>query len=269
MVADVAVAIIHGMGSQNPNFAEDTIEELEDNLTDMGHDPGRVAFQSIYWADILQPRQNQFVDDANAMGDIDFISLRRFVVGALGDASAYRRIGPQATSTYDQVNARVSGAVAALEQDVLDPRAPLIVLAHSLGAHIMSCYIWDLQRPGAAAGLSHFRAMKTHAGMITFGCNIPLFTFAYDPSSLRPIKFPGVRLRPAHKTLSQWINFYDPDDVLGYPLEPLNPAYQALVEDRSINAGSILTSWNPLSHGGYWTDDDFTEPTTEYIARFL
>ncbi|MCG8544500.1 MAG: hypothetical protein MJE12_09855 [Alphaproteobacteria bacterium] len=269
MAADVAVAIIHGMGAQESDFADDTIEELEDNLTDLGYDPDRVAFESVYWADILQPRQRQYVDDAIAAGDIDFVSFRRFVVGALGDASAYRRIGPQATSTYDQVNARVADTVTSLEQEVVHPRTPLIVLAHSLGAHIISCYIWDMQRPGAAAGLSHFRAMKTHAGMITFGCNIPLFTFAYDPADLKPIKFPGTQLRQAHKSLAKWINFYDRDDILGYPLEPLNAAYAALVEDRAINAGSILTSWNPLSHGGYWTDNDVTEPAAEYIARFL
>ena len=104
--------------------------------------------------------------------------------------------------------------------------------------------------------------------MITFGCNIPLFTFAYE--DVKPIKFPAEQLEDPARSKSQWLNFYDPDDLLGYPLKPINDAYDAVVKsDLPINAGSIFTSWNPLSHGGYWTDNDFTNPVSEFIADFL
>ena len=31
----------------------------------------------------------------------------------------------------------------------------------------------------------------------------------------------------------------------------------------------ILTSWNPLSHSEYWTDDNFTEPVAEFLKSFI
>ncbi len=32
-----------------------------------------------------------------------------------------------------------------------------------------------------------------------------------------------------------------------------------------MNVGTVITSWNPLSHNEYWTDDDFTGPTAELM----
>jgi len=51
--------------------------------------------------------------------------------------------------------------------------------------------------------------------------------------------------------------------VLGYPLKPIYGKF--VTEDIAIDAGSWLTSWNPISHIEYWTDDDFTKRVAELI----
>jgi hypothetical protein len=72
---------------------------------------------------------------------------------------------------------------------------------------------------------------------------------------------------PALVPLAGGDNYYDPDDVIGYALRPLNAAYaQAVARDAAINVGSLLTSWNPLSHMGHWTDDDVTTPIAAKLA---
>ena len=112
--------------------------------------------------------------------------------------------------------------------------------------------------------------MHTLAGMVTFGCNIPLFTFAY--TNVAPIVFPAAELPDPGdvRDKAKWLNYYDPDDVLGYPLKSINAAYDAVVdEDIPINVGGLFSSWNPLSHNKYWTDNDFTKPAAEFIATFL
>jgi hypothetical protein len=110
--------------------------------------------------------------------------------------------------------------------------------------------------------------MEWLAGLITFGANIPLFTFAYDP--VVPIRFPGNALPADVAELAEWLNYYDRDDVLGYPLRPTSPSYAAVVdEDIEINVGGFGVSATPLSHGAYWTDDDFTRAVAEYLAKFL
>ncbi|MGB5660030.1 MAG: hypothetical protein WBO54_11155 [Thermoanaerobaculia bacterium] len=68
----------------------------------------------------------------------------------------------------------------------------------------------------------------------------------------------------------KWLNFYDPGDILGYPLKPISEGYAEVVtRDIAINAGGVFSSWNPLSHNGYWTDNDFTQPVAHFISSFL
>jgi hypothetical protein len=99
---------------------------------------------------------------------------------------------------------------------------------------------------------------------VTFGSNIPLFTPALpDPKS---IKFPPPQLPANLKAVAKWLNFFDPSDVLGYPLKPLSQSYgESVSADLGIDAGGLFTSWNLYSHTEYWTDDDFTNRVAELI----
>ncbi len=263
---EIAVVIIHGMGSQERGFSRPLRDELIRRLKAQA---SKVKWGEIYWANILEPRQRAYLRKANADNKMDFMTLRRFMVTAFGDAAAYRKVPKRSkNTTYQQVHDRVGQEIARLEEPG-NPKMPLIVLAHSLGGHVMSNYIWDMQK-APTPGLSVFQQMKTVAGMITFGCNIPFFVFAYAPTDIKPIKFPGNALKPAHKGLARWNNYYDPDDVLGYPLKVINPAYRKVVDrDISINVGGVFSSWNPLSHNRYWTDNSFTKPVTKFLRTFL
>lgn len=79
-----------------------------------------------------------------------------------------------------------------------------------------------------------------------------------------------------------WINYFDYDDVLGWPLGPLGAAfdtnnngahgrsYADVATDIQVNAndgllGAFTSSWNPLSHTQYWSDD----AVLDAIARAL
>lgn len=271
MNKQVAIAVIHGMGSQTTDFAEPMIEEINDRIDGHSKDPDKIAWQTIYWADILKPRQDKYFRDAKRTGDLDYRKIREFVISAVGDAAAYRRVRGTSSDTYNTIHARVAENIKELyEVGLGSTPKPLIVIAHSLGGHIMSNYVWDRQHPASnpPGNLSPFERMQRLAGMITFGCNIPLFTFAYR--NIVPITFPAPRLTPAIKAKARWFNFYDPDDVLGYPLRPINAAYRNVVNrDIAINVGGLFSSWNPLSHGEYWTDNDFTKPVARFISTFL
>jgi hypothetical protein len=48
----------------------------------------------------------------------------------------------------------------------------------------------------------------------------------------------------------------------------MNDEYEKIVtEDREVNAGNILQSWNPLSHNGYWTDREVIEPISSSLVE--
>ncbi len=43
MSSDLAVVVIHGMGTPDRSFAQPMIDELKDRIDDRGKDPDRVA----------------------------------------------------------------------------------------------------------------------------------------------------------------------------------------------------------------------------------
>jgi hypothetical protein len=271
MAMKLAVLIVHGMGTDTaPGFADGLIDELQRRIGSAGKNAAEIAFAPVFWADITHSAQQQYLDAARKTAELDFISMRRFVVGALGDAAAYQRVDDPVDSVQGAIHERLREALYQLYVMQLGKSAvPLIVMAHSLGGHIVSNYIWDIQHHNVRLkGRSGFERFWTHAGMVTFGCNIPLFTFAHR--KVVPIAFPGPRLDPATAALARWHNYFDSDDVLGYPLKPLSAAYSKVVNaDIAINVGGLLSSWNPMSHSQYWTDNSFVKPVAEFLAGFL
>ena len=82
--------------------------------------------------------------------------------------------------------------------------------------------------------------------------------------------FPDGTTQDTIDRVCRWLNFYDPDDILGYPLKPLSPEYDDAVNaDLPINVGAVFSSWNPLSHNKYWTDNRFTKPVSKMIHELM
>ena len=269
MTALIGALIIHGMGSQDAGFSKPTSNAIDRELGKLGAPPDSVAWQEVWWAPVLRKPEETYLKAARAQVGLDWMALRTFVVNALGDAVGYQQPCTQSNSTYDAVHSRVRDCVHKLYVDGLGgtPK-PMVVLAHSLGGQVMSNYIWDRQKPGVPSLGSEFEDMRWLAGLITFGCNIPLFSFAYNPAT--PIAFPGDCVPDTLKPQARWYNFLETDDVLAYPLRAINPQYAAVVSaDVPINVGNILTRWNPLSHNAYWTDRNFVKPVAKFIHTLI
>jgi len=61
-------------------------------------------------------------------------------------------------------------------------------------------------------------------------------------------------------------SYFDPNDALDYPLEPLNLENTTRVSrDLPLNVSALYSNWDPASPAGYWTDDDFTKPATRRL----
>ena len=275
----LGVLVVHGMGVQSEQeFAREFIAEMQRRLATRGVTNADVEYGAGYWADLLNQREHDLLAQMRAGGPLAFRALRGFVVEALGDAVAYRRGTADGENFYYRLHARIRERLAALRARLGGVDAPLVVVAHSLGSVIMSDYAWDAQHPetGRAQGVDAFERLQTLAGLVTFGSNIPLFTLALP----RVIAIAPPRASPvlpdAVRALAQWHNYYDPDDVLGWPLKTLAPggplapdeyAYADAVDaDHAIEVGGALTGWNPLSHTGYWNDRAFLEPVAAQIA---
>jgi hypothetical protein len=281
MSGALGALVIHGIGTPKCGFASPMIDKIGGQL---GARASRVVWQPILWSTALNKEEDRFdavmktaADPSGEHIPLRWACVRKFIVHNLGDAIAYQR--EREPAAYVRINRIVSDKIGELKAKLNDPSAPIVILAHSLGGHIMSSYIWDRQARHKKGVADEYERLSTLAGMVTFGCNIPLFTLAL--SAAVPIDLPGPDVtKPALIAASRWLNFLDADDVLGWPLRPLYAkdasTFDAIqqrtlskLEDYEINAGNILESWNPASHDGYWTDRDFVTPAAAFLGTVL
>ena len=281
----IAVAIIHGVGhgvgEDDAEFAKPMMDELRDRfvalMPDEVDDPAaQLVLEPVYWAHLMQGAQNALWEKLEEHDQLDFVALRRFVIEFAGDAIAYQP-SPQGRELYDTVHAEMARSLRKLAGRAGD-RAPLCVIAHSLGSIIASNYVYDLQqlpqRDLVAAsvhdemGDTPLERGETFTGFYTMGGPLALWSLCY-PDLGKAIRVPSPQLAQHHPNVEgEWSNFYDKDDVIGYPIKNLNPSYEAAVTcDLPVNVGGLLGHWNPMSHNGYWTDNDVTKPIAGSLVR--
>jgi pimeloyl-ACP methyl ester carboxylesterase len=270
MKKKIGVLLIHGMGSVPDDYAHDAIQELRERVSGRGLNRDDIAWQSVYWAPILSDRESRLWVDLSAENDLNWAKLRKFFTNAFGSVSAYQSSLDRCDNIYDRIHSTVSESLKELRVKLGNEDKPLIVIAHSMGSAIMSNYIWDRQKGKEAErfGGSAFERMETLAGMVTLGSNIPLFTLACEP--VVSIEFPPATLSDKFRKGAKWLNLYDSDDALGWPLKPLSPSYaEAVTADLEVNVGNILTSWNPANHAAYWADESVMKPTAYLLSNVL
>lgn len=277
MPKELGVLTVHGMGTQKPDYADPMIEELHDRIfgDSVSIEDSDIAWEAGYWANDIQGDQDVLWRTLSKNPNMSYTNLRQFVISALGDAIGYQRVHASnsgRTNYYEKFHQSINASLKNLREKIGDEDKPLIVIAHSLGSVIMSNYIWDAQK-GKISG-TPFERMETLAGIITFGSTIPLFALAYNqrqnfrfPPDKIGSYFPDANTNRVRRAV-KWINFFDADDVLGYPIRHLGPSYK-MVQDKEINVGGLFTFWNPFCHTDYWTDNDFTEPVAKAIEKVL
>jgi hypothetical protein len=286
--ADVGVVIIHGMGDPRSTFALPLIEGLSRRL---GADANAVAFEACFWSDILQDGQDEIwrrLKDSRPPMRIDL--LRRWVVGTLGDPTGYLSgYERQGIPLMHRVHQRFADALARVEGRLANPAgAPVVVLAHSLGCVVVTNYLWNIERAAGEVGTASVSTMhagaravarkaigetpvqrlETLAGLVTFGCNIPLFLPPNPPYEC--VRFPRPALAGHLSVVARWLNVYDPYDILGYPLSGLwDETHGTTIEDVAMEVGMPGLSMTPLSHTFYWTDAGFQSLVVGELRRML
>jgi hypothetical protein len=276
-----ALLTVHGMGATPRDYAEKLFEAVAARL---GALTARVGFRSVYYQDILKPNQETVWARVNDSTRLHYADLRRFLLFGFGDAAGLENRKEIDGSVYELAQQAIALQLLGVARH--DPATSVVFLAQSLGCQVLSSYIYDAQK-ALGGGQVHagiwkdidawarralggplsdtekrFLAGATCTAFVTTGCNIPIFCAAHKQMDIKPIARPLPRF--------EWINLYDPDDALGWPLQPLSPGYAALVDDRPINAGQgavtwILKSWNPLSHTAYWSDAQVLEAVAQRL----
>jgi hypothetical protein len=284
-----ALITVHGMGETPRDYAAGVFDEVRTRLGPALR--ARAALYSVYYQDILQSNEQTVWDRIDRGSKVHYDQLRKFMLFGFADAAGLENRKEEPGSVYELAQGQIARALlAASAANPAKPAIPVVFLAHSLGCQVLSNYLYDAQKALggglAAAGIwrdidawsrpalgrvltdseKRFLGGATCTGLVTTGCNIPIFVAAHKEMFIKPIAPPTALFR--------WLNLYDPDDVLGWPLQPLSEGYRKLVEDRAINAGQgavgwMLKSWNPLSHNSYWQDKEVLEPLAAMLRRMV
>lgn len=276
MSTKIAVAFVHGIGKTEETFAVPMMDEVRRRFVRSGGRGEDLVFRPVYWSPVIQKAEDELWRRASSGRTLGYGALRQFMVSFAGDAIAYQP-APGERDVYDKVHGVMAQTLRALA-DEAGPQAPLCLVAHSLGTVIASNYIYDLQARGrknllGPAVLSAKRDTplengETLALLFTLGSPLALWSLRY-PDFGAPIRVPAPDLARHWPGLSgAWTNLFDKNDVIGFPLKPINAAYAAAVtEDRAVNVGNPLTTLTPLSHTAYWRDNDVTGPLADGLLR--
>src|SRR4051794_14414339 len=170
-----------------------------------------------------------------------FPTLRWLIVHYLGDAVAYHS-GTDGTGHYEQVQTVLARSLHELALKAGED-APLAVLGHSLGSVVSSDFLYDLQGvahgtplyPGARAALDDtpIERGETFGWYYTLGSPLALWAQRHPDFGV-PLTVPHPEFAEHHPDQrGEWVNVYDPDDVIASPLRPLSGAWAGAVrEDR-------------------------------------
>ncbi len=273
MTRKVAVAVIHGIGRQLENFAEKMVNAIDERCRETCGDD--IVIRSVWWAPVLQDKEDELWERMNSNARLDYDKTRRFLMDFGADAIAYQ-IAFGDRSTYDGVHSVFAATLKTLGEDA-GPDAPLCIISHSLGTIVASNFIYDLQATAAGKDLisSMVRANmgdtpldrgETLALLYTLGSPLALWSLRYNNFGV-PISIPSPNLSEHHSNVpTEWVNMYDRDDVIGWPLKTLNELYDAQVtEDKQVNVGNIVDSLTPASHVKYWQDKDVADPISQKL----
>lgn len=282
MAQRIAVAIVHGIGNQKPTFADETASLLRKEFVKQVHQLGVqvesevLAIEPVYWAPIVQKLEDSLWNQLG-VEELRWDLLRKFIISYLGDAIAYQITPTSSTengedkNVYAEIHDQFRRSLSDLALQT-NGSSPLCVIAHSLGTIITSNFFYDLQQ-GIARGSSWREKTPLENGetlthLFTIGSPIPLWSLKYKDFGI-PVQIPSPKLPTHYPNLEgEWLNFYDKDDLLGYPLKPLNDRYRLTVkEDIEVNSGGYLVRMTPLSHMYYWNNHQIITTIAKSLAK--
>ena len=262
MKKHIVILTIPGIGTHKTGYSEGFQEDLEKHARNTAFIGNYTVLETLPFActDIDENQKILFarLKAENKLGGI--LSMRKLVLEAFGDGVAFEHNACRRDSSYHRIHIYMKECIEYANSLLRKyDNAELVILSSSLGCHILSTYIWDVDKSGGIfeyTPITEDNNLRNLRYLATIGCNIPLFVSGLDENQVKSIDKRNERFT--------WDNYYDRDDVLGWPLQQLSDSYNALVNDHEINSGLYIGS-----HVKYWDDNDFTKPFTEKMVEIF
>ncbi len=267
MAKKIAIITIHGMGDTDTNYYKSFEKKLRRYVGKELWDE-EVHLESVYFQDLLQGHQEDFWEEIDDQYSLRWDFIRKFMLFSFSDAASIEHSLRNDLELYLGVHQKIATALDNSFIELGDEPKPVIVVAQSLGCEQITNYLWDAgvnkrffapPETGTPEQQS-FRRLNSCCKFVTTGCNIPIFRAGLSERKI--FKRPNDDF--------YWDNYFDADDVLGYPIKILSDDFNVdWISDNKVSVGGFLAGWNPASHLKYWTDKDVLKPIADEITRIL
>jgi hypothetical protein len=257
----IAVVIIHGIGINKADFADDLVNEVKAEfnnrvtleLKERKDYSQFLLFQPIVWDSILGERQKALAEQirlnmakfakpisGNWWDKFSGFVLRWVNQLVRGDFAA--QFIMDIISYGDEPTRQMIFKHIETDLNKADDKAPVTLIAHSLGTVIATDFIRE-------------KKLKFD-NLFTMGSPIQLFSLQYGETQFKP----PVRCESAG---GRWINIFDSDDPIAYRLEDVSDEYKkaAYLKDHEVDCGVF-----GQAHIGYWKDKTVQEIIAAKLA---
>jgi hypothetical protein len=285
MPRKLAVLLVHGIDRHNLDDIEmdaakkqmiQTVKTEFARLSNGVQPETALEFEIVVWA-LQAGLQNRKLDFMQMMTEsgVKMGLLREFMLDIIASSAAYQsRLNNR--HGYEEIHSAIALGIRNLARRVGET-APLFVVAHSIGALMIQQYFYDLQWDSPKrqllppnvrqiVGIAPIEKGHTLTSIYSLGNPAALWLTRFENFGT-PLIVPAPELKNHYPNLrGRWANIYDKDDVLAYPLKPLNAEFEKIVDDVEVNVGGIFESWNPASHLAYWTDKNIARMIATDLA---
>lgn len=246
----ILILAIPGIGSHSSGFSNDMNDRIKRFAKNTSLQGNYHVLEALPFNQTgVDNNQNDLFNRLNYNNRLGgMLSMRKFTLEAFGDGVTFESNAHRENSVYRKVHTHLRSRIQELNAlKEQNPGAKIVVVAASLGVHILSTYIWDVDHQQGIFKdnpATNEEDLKNLSHLFSIGCNIPLFISGIPQSQIKPFD--------KRNTTFKWDNYYDKDDVLGWPLADINTAFGQIVVDHEINTGMYAGS-----HVRYWDDREF------------
>jgi hypothetical protein len=257
---------MHGMGNQGPNYSKNTGDLILQELTKSGVASNiltRIIFKEFLCSNLLSKKETELwnrLERGNAKSQIgkkmDYHKLREFFIMFIGDSLLFNQ--PSIWTEIDDILSRLITEIKnEAEQD--DSDFELTFIAHSLGTILLSEYLKTVTT-NKEHSLNKIITEQNVMNIFTLGS--PLAIWSLKNGSVANAK-PQIFKNPKNGV---WVNILDDDDIIGYPLKPINKSYDEIIDiDYITEVGNFVQPSIIFSHSGYWKDMNVIKPIAKKL----
>ena len=243
----------------------------------------KVIVKDLKWSEFMDPTLEELKEKyemvaRNQIKSIFFkksvpgwSGVRSFLFDCFGYPIMYLLYKEKNETMFEKVNTKILNELRKHASE-LGENANLIIFAHSLGAIIIYYFLSHLQD---SRNTTSFKETKTPLErgetlrfLYTCGNPLPLVTVLFsNPKFGKPPE------------VNKWVNFYNKNDYIAYPVGVINEEYAERCEnarkniypmilDKEVFAGGILRGWNPMSHACYYSNKKIIKTIVDDLQEF-